>query len=173
MTARPAPNPSSAAASRIPTGAPILAYVSAGTDRRSLILVTSGHYRPLAVAVEPDGSLSKRLFASDPALPGKPELADAPDVSAKSLKALGSDTIQLAHALRARQAALEGGEHLVDRFCLGGARPARRTVGGSGLHRASGGLDRTAEGRPGAARACCESAGQSHSLMAATSTVAS
>ncbi|GGX18413.1 hypothetical protein [Streptomyces lomondensis] len=119
MTARPVAKPStSSVALRIPTGAPLLQYFSASMDRRSLITVASGHHRPVVVAVEADGSLSKRLFASDPALPGMPGPTNAPEVSAPSFKSLERGTIQLAHALRARQAALEGGEHLVDRFTL-------------------------------------------------------
>ncbi|WOT40712.1 hypothetical protein [Streptomyces coeruleorubidus] len=56
--------------------------------------------------------------ADDPVLPGAPDLVGAPEVSPPSFKGLERGTIQLAHALRARQAALEGGERMVDRFSL-------------------------------------------------------
>ncbi|MBJ7004932.1 hypothetical protein JG491_33555 [Streptomyces sp. CRPSP2-6A1] len=103
---------------RIPTGTPLLTYHRANSDRRSMIMVASNHHTPVWAAIELDGSLSKRMYTNDPPLPGTPVPASAPDVSPESLKALGSDTIHLAHALRARQAALEGGERLVDRFAL-------------------------------------------------------
>lgn len=122
MTARPvAATPDTPPApERVPTGAaPRMAYFRAnGLDRRSIIVITSEHHRPVTVAVEPDGSLSRRLFTTDPALTGAPQLRDAPEVVVGSFTALGQSTIRLAYALRARQAALEGREQLVDRFAL-------------------------------------------------------
>ncbi|MFI9772930.1 hypothetical protein ACIHJG_39790 [Streptomyces sp. NPDC052415] len=121
MTARTVAEPSrpSAPSLPIPTGAPLLKYFSASLDRRSLIMVASSHHRPVTAAVEADGSLSTRFFyAVDPSRPGAHESADASETTAPSFNALDSGTIQLAHALRARQAAAEGGELLVDRFAL-------------------------------------------------------
>ncbi|WP_431047093.1 hypothetical protein ACQUSR_33390 [Streptomyces sp. P1-3] len=121
MTARPVAahvTDAPPAPARLPLGAPRVTYFSASLDRRSLILVSSEHHRPVTVAVEADGSLSTRLFTTDPALTGAPQLNDAPEVSVQSFRALEKGTIQLAYALRARQAALEGREHLVDHFTL-------------------------------------------------------
>ncbi|GAB2611133.1 hypothetical protein GCM10027168_49940 [Streptomyces capparidis] len=85
---------------------PRVTLVRARGDRRNVLVIGGDPRvrRPVLVALEQDGSVSRRYFADDPHAPPEP------------VRPFDADTTRLVQALQAREAAVLGADQVVDRF---------------------------------------------------------
>ncbi|WAU78499.1 hypothetical protein O1Q96_01330 (plasmid) [Streptomyces sp. Qhu-G9] len=92
---------------RVGESAMPMIYFHARLDRRNVLCVgTRMGIKPVHVAVEDDGAVSNKLFE------------DGVDLEGNWRSHLARETLHVAHALGARQAALRGKDDLIDAFAM-------------------------------------------------------